>query len=76
MKIQIITTNFDETQLVENLESKSYSLLDATYYIVSEIPYYVSEFEGNENYNFERFHLNLQKDLDKLNIKYRLISYE
>ena len=69
MKVQVITQEFEETKLVDQLVNVSYSLVDSTFYSVSDTVYYVSEFEIKDGCTF----LPLYNDLDKLNINYQTL---
>lgn len=76
MKIQVITIDFNETEKVDKLESTFYSIVDITIYTLSDVLYYVNEFEGNSEYDFYTFKTQLEEDLNKLNISYKLITYK
>ena len=69
MKVQVITQEFEETKLVDQLVNVSYSLVDSTFYSVSDTVYYVSEFEIKDGCTF----LQLYNDLDQLNINYQTL---
>ena len=69
MKVQVITSEFEETTQVEQLEGVTYSFTDGSYYSVSDVMYYVSEFEIKDGCTL----LPLHNDLDKLNINYQTL---
>ncbi len=69
MKVQVITSEFEKTKLVDNLTGVSYSLVDSSFYSVSDTIYYVSEFGIKDGCTF----LQLYNDLDKLNISYQTL---